>query len=98
MADPQQPDARFFERSNAYIKLANEQCDAAQRGEVTASMMFASARYNIFVAAVSFRTQAELAAQKQEIVDYYAQQYRAMLEEHVADYISNFSSYIQPPA
>jgi hypothetical protein len=98
MADPQQPDAHFFERSNAYIKLANEQSEAAQRGEVTASMMFASARYNVFVAAVSFPTQADLESKKQEIVEYYATQYRAMLEEHIGDYISNFSSYIRPPA
>ena len=97
MAEPQQPDARFFERSNSFIKLANEQSEGAERGAVTASLMFASARYNVFVAAVSFRTQDELAAQKQEIVDYYAQQYRAMLEEHVSDYIGNFSSYIRPP-
>ena len=44
-------DKEFFERADDYITLANEQAANVSRGKVSASMMFATARFNAWVSA-----------------------------------------------
>ena len=41
-------DENFWKRADAYIQLANEQSDLANRGEVNASFTYACARFNAF--------------------------------------------------
>ena len=45
------PGPEFWNRVNVLINLANDQCDSADPGEVGASIMYASARFNAFLVA-----------------------------------------------
>ena len=43
------PDDKFFERADAHIHLSNDQLKDIEHGRVSASMMFALARFNAWV-------------------------------------------------
>lgn len=89
-------DKAFFERADAYITLANEQATDVSRGKVSASMMFATARFNAWVSASGTESGEELAAVKDEALEYFLGEYRKMLEENLDEYIEHFDKYMNP--
>ncbi len=88
-------DDKFYDRADAVIHLANEQLADISRGKVSASCMYATARFNAWISACGFNTAEEMKSAKQETLDYFVEQYRIMLEENLDDYIKNFPSYMQ---
>jgi hypothetical protein len=89
-------DKAFFERADAYITLANEQATDVSRGKISASMMFATARFNAWVSASGTESGEELAAVKDEALEYFLGEYRKMLEENLDEYIEHFDKYMNP--
>ena len=89
-------DKEFFERADAYITLANDQASSVSRGKVSASMMFATARFNAWVSASGTDSAEELASVKDEALQYFLSEYRKMLEENLDEYIENFDKYMKP--
>jgi hypothetical protein len=89
-------DKAFFERADAYITLANEQATTVSRGKVSASMMFATARFNAWVSASGTESGEELASVKDEALDYFLSEYRKMLEENLDEYVEHFDKYMNP--
>jgi hypothetical protein len=90
-------DKDFYNRADAIIHLANDQLAGVSRGKVSASCMYATARFNAWVSACGHASAEDMAAAKEETVEYFTKQYRAMLEENMDDYIGKFSEYMQPP-
>jgi len=88
-------DKGFCNRADAVIHLANDQLSDISRGKVSASCMYATARFNAWVTACGHGSAEDMAAAKDETLDYFTKQYRAMLEENLNDYIENFSKYTQ---
>jgi hypothetical protein len=91
-------DDRFYDRADAHIRLSNEQEKDIDRGKVSASMMYATARFNAWVSACGPESGEELAKAKNEIVEYFVTEYRKMLEENFDDYVRNFEKYMKPSA
>ena len=87
-------DKEFFERADAYIDVANQQATQVNRGKVSASMMFATARFNAWVSASGTESSEDLAAVKQEALDYFLAEYRKMLEENLDEYIEHYDKYM----
>jgi len=92
---PQDADKGFYDRANAHINLSNEQLQQEIHGKVSASMMYATARFNTSLTAAGYPTGAELKAHRNENIDYFVREYRLALEEHMDDYIKNFESYMK---
>ncbi|MEZ6197878.1 MAG: DUF3144 domain-containing protein [Planctomycetota bacterium] len=84
----------FYERADAHIELANRQIGEGDAGEVGASMMFALARFDAWLSAGGFETAEQMKASREESLEFFVSEYRAMLEEHYDDYIENFSEYM----
>lgn len=92
----QKVDDEFYERADAHIHLSNDQIsEKVTQGKVSASNMYATARFNAWVSACGWSSGEEMAASKQETIDYFVVQYRKMLEENLEDYIDNFDSYMR---
>ena len=92
----QEVDEEFYERADAHIHLSNDQIsDKATLGKVSASNMYATARFNAWVSACGWSNGKEMAESKQETLDYFINEYRKMLEENLDDYIENFESYMR---
>ncbi len=90
------PDEAFFDRADAHIELSNEQTGASDKGKVSASMLYATARFNTWVAASGYGNGEAMAADREKIVEYFVAQYVKMLEDHVDDYVANFDKYMKP--
>jgi hypothetical protein len=92
MSSHSDEDPTFFDRADRFIKLANEYVGNVGRGKVSASMMYGSARFQAWNAALWVDSADEMKAKRQETVDYFVQQYRLMLEENLDDYIKHYGS------
>jgi len=87
------PDKAFFDRADEFLELANHQCSAAEPGTVSASLLYATARFNTFVVANTTKSLADFSANKEEAVRYYINQYEMMLRDKLDDYERNFNKY-----
>ena len=90
-------DPTFYDRADAHIHLSNAQLSDIDPGKVSASMMFATARFNAYVSWIGFQNVADMADKHDETVRYFVEQYQAMLEENLDDYIANFENYLNTP-
>jgi hypothetical protein len=88
-----QVDAGFWDRADAYIHLANRQCDEVAAGRVSASFLYAASRFNAFVVASGMASRAALEAAKADTLDYFTGEFRKMLEDNLDDHIRNFDNY-----
>jgi hypothetical protein len=86
-------DAGFWSRADAHIHLANEHCDAADPGKVSASLMYAASRFNAFIVASNSSSAESMSKSRAEALDYFTRQFRSMLEENLDDHIKNFATY-----
>lgn len=92
----QEVDDEFYQRADAHIHLSNDQMsETIGAGKVSASTMYATARFNAWLSACGWQSEQEMAAAKQETLDYFVAEYRKMLDENLDDYIKNFESYMK---
>jgi len=90
-------DDEFYKRADAHIHLANSQIsEEITRGRVSASMMYATARFNAWVSACGWQNSQEMTEAKDDVVEYFISEYRKMLEENFEDYIENYERYMKP--
>jgi vacuolar-type H+-ATPase subunit E/Vma4 len=87
-------DHDFYKRADAHIHVANEQTETTDRGKVSASMMYATARFNCWISACKVESGDDLLEGKEKIIEYFVEQYRDMLGEHLDDYVKNFDKYM----
>jgi hypothetical protein len=91
--DNQQPDEAFWRMADSFIHHANSQNDT-DRGVVSAGFSYGAARFNTFVIASQCGTKEAFEAEKEAAMEYFVNQYRMALTEHIADYSANFDKYI----
>jgi hypothetical protein len=94
---PNDADDHFYDRADAHIDLSNHQMKEIARGKVSASMMYATTRFNAWVTACGFESGAQMHEKREEVIRYFVEQYRIMLEENLDDYIENFEAYMRLP-
>jgi Protein of unknown function (DUF3144) len=86
----------FYDRADGHIHVANEQLTPKVRPEeVSASMTFALARFNAWMAAHSCVSAAALKESKADTIAYFVSQFQEVLEENMDDYVKNFERYTQ---
>jgi hypothetical protein len=92
-------DDGFYDRADAHIQLSNGQLAGLDdKGKVSASMLYGSARFNAWVSACGCTSAEQMAAARDEMLAYFCDQYRLMLEDNLDDYIANFAHYMKPKA
>ena len=93
----QDVDDKFYDRADEHIYLSNDQItEGIGKGKVSASFMYSLARFNAYVSACGFDKVEEMIESKEETIEYFAAEYKKMLEENLDDYISNFAKYMTP--
>jgi hypothetical protein len=89
-------DKAFWDRVNTLINTANDQCDAADPNHVTASTMYAAARFNAFIVASGSGTGDNMKRERERALDHFTAQFRSMMAENLDDFIANFDRYMEP--
>ena len=89
-------DNEFYKRADEHIKLSNNQISKdIPLGDIGASMMYSTARFNAWMNAYSCNNGVEMQVQKQETIEYFVEEFRKMLNKNLDDYIENFDSYMK---
>ncbi len=88
-------DDQFYARADAHIDLSNVQLKDVGAGKVSASMMYANARFAAWLSATWCGSGEEMTAKRGENIDYFVTQFRAMLEEKHDDYAGHFDTYMK---
>jgi hypothetical protein len=89
------PGPAFWERANAFINLANDQCNAAHPNEVSASTLYAAARFNAFIVAKTTGTADNMKLERDRALEYFTDQFRQMMAANLDDFAANFDKYMQ---
>ncbi len=92
----QQFDDAFYDRAAAHIDLSNDQLSGETRDMVNASMLFASARFSAWVAACGFDSGQAMGARRGELMEFFVNRFRQMLEGNLEAYINNFDEQMKP--
>ncbi len=87
----------FLDRAHEHLRIANEQLTDVSEGQVSASMMYACARFNAWVSATNQDSAQDLKGAYGETIEYFVAQYRKMLVKNLDDFVANFGAYMQPP-
>ena len=89
-------DDEFYKRADEHIKLSNNQISKdIPLGDIGASMMYSTARFNAWMNAYSCNNGVEMQVQKQETIEYFVEEFRKMLKKNLDEYIENFDSYMK---
>jgi len=97
MSDTQENkvDEKFYERADAHIALANGHVNAqVHPGLASNSLMFAASRFNAWVTAAGFKSGEDMKKEKKEVLDFFTEQYRLMLEENFDNYAENYDHFM----
>jgi hypothetical protein len=89
-------DDEFFVRADAHIDLSNDQLAHARMGVVSASMMYATARFNSWVTACGSTSREDMTARSEQTLDDFVDQYRHMLAENLVDHSTHFDERMAP--
>ncbi len=87
-------DDEFYEMADSYIALANKQGKDIIQGKVSATFLYAAARFNTFLVASNASSKKQFESDKENSIEYFMTEYKKMLEEHFSDYVANYDSYI----
>jgi hypothetical protein len=88
------PGPEFWNRVNAIINFSNDQCETADPAEVSASTMYASARFNAFIVARSTGSAEAMRQEKEKALEYFTEQFRMMMAENLDDFADNIEKYL----
>lgn len=81
----------FVKRADAHIALANDQIsEEVTPGEVSSAFMYGMARFNAWIAACSYESAEDMAASKEEAIEYFVEEYKKSLSQHIDSHIENF--------
>lgn len=93
-----QPDELFWRVTDQFIGKANELAAGNDVGVVNAAFLFASARFNTFLIATQCGNKETFEAEKAAALEYFVNQYKIALTEHMSDYQTNFDKYVSQTA
>ena len=87
-------DKAFRGRADQFIHLANEQSSDETHEKVNASLLYAGARYSSFIVASMSDGVEDMKKDKDEAIQYFTEQFKAMLVNNLNDHITNYDRYI----
>lgn len=88
-------DNSFYDRADEHISLSNAQLKDCDPGKVSASMMYATARFNTWLTAQGFNDGNEMRTFNKKNIQYFVAEYKKMLEQNMEEYAKNFEEYLQ---
>lgn len=88
------PDQQFWDLADSFIELANQHCETVRRNRVSATLLYAAARFNSFVVATGTSSKNQLESEFESAVRYFVDQYEKMLRDNLSDHVANYEKYI----
>ena len=74
--------------ADAHIALANTRMGKVKPAKVSATMLFAAARFNAFVISASAENKAQMLLDKESAIAYFMQEYEKNLRENIDEHLA----------
>lgn len=81
-------DKEFYELADEHIALANTRMNKVKPAKVSATMLFATARFNAFLISVSAENKAQMLLDKEPAIAYFMQEYEKYLRENIDEHLA----------
>ncbi len=94
----EQRNLEFRQLADAFIEVANQQCDSVDNSRVGSAMLFASARFASFVVASHSRNREQFESEIDNALEFFSSEFKRMLGENLEEYKSVFSQQEQEAA
>lgn len=91
-----QDEELFWNLVDQFIHNANDACDQADPGVVSAALLNAAARFNAFVVASSSLDRKEYIEEMDSSLNYLTGRYREILRDNLEDYRDHYKEYVRP--
>lgn len=88
-------DEIFWQVTDKFIVFANELATSNELGVVNSGFLFAAARFNTFLVASQCGDKATFEAEKDAAIEYFVNQFKISLTEHMADYQAKYDTYMK---
>lgn len=85
-------DKEFYELADEHIALANTRMGQVKPAKVSATMLFASARFNAFLISVSADNKAQMLLDKEAAIAYFMQEYEKNLRENIDEHLARYDN------
>lgn len=85
-------DKEFYELADAHIALANTRMGKVKPAKVSATMLFAAARFNAFVISASAESKAQMLLDKESAIAYFMQEYEKNLRENIDEHLARYDN------
>lgn len=89
-------EGQFWDLVDSFIEQANNACDEADPGMVSAALLNAAARFNAFVVASSSLDRKEFIDEIESAQKYLTGRYAELVRDNLDDYRDNYKVYIRP--
>ena len=93
----QEADLKFIKMADFFIDQANQQCEGADHQLVNASMLYATARFSAFITASMSEDKESYEAGIDQAIEFYMDEFKKMLQEHMQQYKVVFDKKPQYP-
>ena len=81
-------DKEFYELADAHIALANTRMGKTKPAKVSATLLFAAARFNAFVISASAENKEQMLLDKESAIAYFMQEYEKNLRENIDEHLA----------
>ena len=86
---------KFWNLVEELIEAANQKASAQEPALVSDALLYAAARFNVYVAAAAAADRAEFKAELEEVKALLLEQFAAMLDANLDDYLENYKLYLE---
>ena len=86
---------QFWQLVEELINAANQKASDSEPVLVSDALLYAAARYNSYVAAAATASRAEFKAELGEVKVLLMEQFEAMLDANLDDYLDNYKIYLE---
>jgi len=83
-------DKQFWDLADSFIQLANTHLNEAKPSKVSASALFAAARFFVFDNTAATENKEQLIVEKEAAIAYFLDQYEKMLRENLDEHLARY--------
>ncbi len=88
-------ETQFWSLVETFIEQANQACEQADPGLVSAALLNAASRFNAFAVASASLDRKEFGEEVESALNYLTGRYRELLREDLQDYYENYKVYVR---
>ncbi len=90
-------DKHFIRIADLFIEQANEECKKVDHKLVNASLMYSTARFSAYISASMSPSKSSYEENMDAAIDFYLEEFKKMLQEHMQQYKVIFDQKPQYP-